>query len=174
MPSIEEQRLAKHFTSLYNSTEPKDRIVDLFCNAQQDAPDAICTLLSGRKIGLELTTVWPPKGTRARKNPHKNLNFRPLVDILDRKLICDYRANGVSGVWLFVHMRATIPVNLITDAIREIVIPRRFEKVFLEGPIPGETIGTQLNVLELPEFKIWSPNIPRPNRFQYMRSNKLV
>jgi hypothetical protein len=159
MPRIEEQRLARHFGSLYNSAYSDDPIVNLQCEEQREAPDAICTLASGRVMGLELTSVWAPKRTTARKTPHKNPNLEPLVGILNRKLGYDYRTAGVDGVWLFVHLRLTLPRDLIEEAIRGIKVPIRFDKVFLEGPIPGQTQGTNLNVLELPDFKSWSPNL---------------
>ena len=69
----------------------------------------------------------------------------------------------MSGVWLLVHMRLTLPRDLVEEAVSDIVIPSRFEKVFLEWPIPPCDEKMNINILELPTFKHWSPNLPKPS-----------
>lgn len=171
MPKVEEQRLAKYFKSLYDSAYPDNQIISLRCDQKQEAPDAICVLTDGKIMGLELTSVWAPKRSSARQTPHRNPNLEPLITVLKRKLGYDYRTEEVDGIWLFVHLRLTLPRDLVEEATRGIIVPSRFDKVFLEGPIPGQTSGTNISVLELPDLKRWSPNLPRPSHFHTNRSS---
>ena len=168
MASVEERRQLEFFADVYNSVN-EPTIISFKHDKFQESPDAICTLSNDEKKAIELTSVGAPKGTTARKTPHKNPDLSPLVRILNRKLSYDYREEGVSGVWLLVHMRLTLPRDLVEEAVSEIIIPSRFEKVFLEWPVPPDDPlddGTEekinINILELPIFKHWSPNLPKP------------
>ena len=163
MPSVTEQRLAGFFTSSYKSAHEGNPVISLHCDKKQEAPDAICTLADGKVVGLELTSVFAPKGTDARKAPHKNPNLRPLSEILDRKLSYDYKGEGMDEVWLLVHLRLTLPRDLVEKAIGGIIIPTsRYSRVFLQWPLPEKDEFISVKVLELPELKFWSPNLPRP------------
>ena len=171
MASVIERRQLAFFADVYNSVN-EPTIISFKHDKFQESPDAICTLSNDEKKAIELTSVGAPKGTTARKTPHKNPDLSPLVRILNRKLSYDYREDGVSGVWLLVHMRLTLPRDLVEEAVSDIVIPSRFEKVFLEWPVPFDSSSglaeghdqqkISINVLELPTFKHWSPNLPKP------------
>ena len=166
MASVEERRQLEFFADVYNSVN-EPTIISFKHDKFQESPDAICTLSNDEKKAIELTSVGAPKGSSARKTPHKNPDLSPLVRILNRKLSYDYREEGVSGVWLLVHMRLTLPRDMVEEAVSEIIIPERFEKIFLEWPIPFDASShdqnININILELPTLKHWSPNLPKPS-----------
>ena len=169
MASDLERRQLEFFADVYNSVN-EPTIISFKHDKFQESPDAICTLSNDEKKAIELTSVGAPKGSSARKTPHKNPDLSPLVRILNRKLSYDYREEGITGVWLLVHMRLTLPRDMVEEAVSEIIIPPRFEKVFLEWPVPpcvgsedDEDQKININILELPIFKHWSPNLPKPS-----------
>lgn len=161
MPSLTERRLIRFFANGYNSTH-EPQIDGLQADIHQEAPDAICTLADGQVIALELTTVGAPKGTRARHTPYKNTNIDllPLTKVLNRKLGFDYRTEGTDAVWLVVHLRFTLPQYLVEKTISGITIPSRFDRVFLQWPLPGKNLTSPINVLELPNYAYWFPKLP--------------
>lgn len=165
MPSATERRLIQWFAGAYNScNDPK--IVELKADDKQEAPDAICRLADDKVVALELTSFGPPKGTCDRRMPNRHSDFSPLITTLGKKLRNDYHVPKADEVWLLVHLRYTLARNLVEEMIYGLLVPPRFDRIFFEWPLPGKTNRTSINVLDLPEYRFWTPDLPRPNRFE--------
>lgn len=130
----------------------------------QESPDAILVLGDGRHVGLELTSCLPPKGSPARHSPHINPDMSRLRKVLDRKLQYDYRIEGVDEVWLLVELSLTLSKDRIVQAVEGVLVPNRFQKVFIQWPSLERREKIGINVLELPEYRFWIPDLPRPQR----------
>ncbi|MFA5933100.1 MAG: hypothetical protein WCV81_02410 [Microgenomates group bacterium] len=165
MPSSSERRLINWFArSIYN-TQNAPKIVEVKADREQEAPDSICKLDDGSVIALELTSFGPPKGTTDRNTPSCTKDFAPLIKTLGKKLHNDYRIPEADEVWLLVHLRYTMEKELVKAVLKDLEIPPRFNKIFVEWPLPQKTERMSVNVLELPSCDLWVPDLPRPNRF---------
>lgn len=155
MPSPVERRTIDHFISEYNLTQTP-KIVDRLADSPQEAPDAICKLENGSKVALELTSVYPPKKPGVDWiTPYDNL--KPLHQILRRKLLNHYRGEDMDQAWLLVHIRRTLPSQLITEALKEIQVPSNYDRIFLQWPMPINGRADGLRVLDLPKRVLWLP-----------------
>lgn len=164
MPSSSERRLINWFANSIYNTQNVPKIIGVHAEKEQEAPDSICTLEDGRMIALELTSFGPPKGARGRHIPHYCSDLSPLMRTLDRKLNNDYKVPGADEVWLLTHLRYTLPRELVEQALEGFLISSRFDRIYIEWPLPEKTDRTSVNVLELPSNKFWIPDIPRPKR----------
>lgn len=170
MPRSVESRVIKWFVNAYNTCN-NPKIIRVLADDKQEAPDAICELEDKNKIALELTSVEAPKGTTARHSPHRNPNLSSLIKIMEKKFKNDYRVRGVDEVWLLIQLRLTLSRDLVKESIKEIVIPPRFDRVYLQWPLPEKSEGMSVNVLQLPDFKFWVPDLPRPDRYRTLFPN---
>lgn len=164
MPSASERRLINWFTHSVYNTSREPRIIDVQADRKQEAPDSICKLEDGRIVSLELTSCGPPKGTRDRHIPTCPKDLNPLIGTLNKKFLNDYRISEADEVWLLVHLRYTLSRELVEETVGNLVIPPRFNRVYLEWPLPQKTDRTSINVLELPSHEFWIPDTPRPKR----------
>lgn len=163
MPSSNERRLINWFVHGYNTCNTP-KITAVNADRIQEAPDAICSLENNQQIALELTTLGAPKGTFARYTSQHERDLPSLVKLMQRKLNNDYRVSGINEVWLLIHLRLTLPWTEVEETVSNIQIPSRFNKVYLQWPLPIKTDQTSVSVLELPNHRFWSPNIPRSIR----------
>lgn len=162
MPSHNERRLAHRFATEYNSCSATTKIVAVQAGIRQESPDAVCRLDDGRIIGLELTSIMPPKGTPARHKPHINRDLSALPRTLQRKLLNNYLGEGMDEVWLAVDLRLTVSQKDVESVVRQIQVPPRFSEVFLRWPLPGKSDQVSIGMFELTNRMFLRPNLPRP------------
>lgn len=156
MPSIKERRVIDYFICEYNTVE-NPKIIDRKADANQEAPDAIVYCQDGRKVALELTSVFPPKGTTSRSKWCFRDDVSPIHKVLGRKFLNHYRDAGIDEAWLLVHIRKTLPKETILEGVKDIEVPDRFDRVYLNWPVPMDVRRTGMGIYEVKSQKLWLP-----------------
>lgn len=155
MPKPQESRAIHHFINSYNSfCDPK--IIKWNTDLKQESPDAICELSCGQRIALEHTSVYPPKQANVTYTSPK-IDLSPLSEVLNRKLLNDYRSHKIDTSWLLVQIRPTLPIDIVIQSVKDRLIPKQFGAVFLEWPVlqnPGQVV---MGIYELRRQSLWLP-----------------
>lgn len=156
MQNLAECRTIDYFIRGYNSVHSPETI-SRASDLKQDAPDAICLASDGSKIALEHTSVYAPR--RISKHQPRRDDLTPVRGTLERKLLCHYNI-GVDQVWLLMHIRRTLPREMVEKALEGVKVPSRFNRVFLQWAVPINGWASGTGVLELPTGDFW---LPRPH-----------
>jgi hypothetical protein len=156
MPSLAERRGIDFFIQTHNGVScPK--IIERSADEEQESPDAICKLENGQRIGLELTSALPPKGS----NIEFSLDITYVTKVLNRKFQYNYRCEGLDGVWLVLQFRRTLPEDLLHSGLANLVPPAWYDRVYLQGPVLQPAGRSKLALIELISQQLWYPGCDR-------------
>lgn len=157
MPSSTERRGIDFFVQLYNSSF-YPQIVECQTDTNQECPDAICMLEDGQRVGLEHTTPYYRK--IADEPFPRDLSL--VRKILSRKFQYDYRGEKIDQVWLLVQLgRNTLPINALQESLGDLVVPQRYDRVYLQLPISQPEGRSRLGLYELANQQLWYPDYAR-------------
>lgn len=158
MSRSKELRAIDYFISTYNNAVDDPEKIRRISGIDQDAPDAICQTNSGRKISLEHTSAYRPKGVywkRGNKAIYEDLN--PVLRILDRKFKNHYGTDKTDETWLLMQPRRTFSISAVENALKDLEVPSQFDRVFIQWPISLDSETTQMGILELPTRELLIP-----------------